>query len=264
MGGIDLRSIIGYTTTAGIVKKVNQDSLCIKSAMTPRGEVVMAVVCDGMGGLEKGELASATVVKAFDAWFVQILPYLMPTITWQKVQDEFNRLIQETNEKIHAYGQEHDLHLGTTLTVMLMVGKEFSVTANVGDTRLYRIDENLVEQVTDDQTLVAQEVRDGLITEKQAEVDSRRNILLQCIGFEDKVYPVFDVFNCQVGETYLLCSDGFRHEITDSEILANLRPSKLNVEAEIQLHLEELVALNELRKERDNITAVAITLKEKL
>ena len=62
-------------TDVGIKKKTNQDSLCVKEASTPNGNILMALVCDGMGGLEKGEVASATIIKAFSKWFQEELPY---------------------------------------------------------------------------------------------------------------------------------------------------------------------------------------------
>ncbi|MDR0846106.1 MAG: protein phosphatase 2C domain-containing protein [Lactobacillales bacterium] len=253
-----MKNVIGYATTAGIVKKINQDSLCLKSARTPVGEVVMAVICDGMGGLDKGELASATVVKAFDEWFSLVLPYIMPTLTWQRVQEDFDKIIRETNRKIYDYGKSAELHLGTTLTAILIVGDEYAVTVHVGDTRLYRVNDTEIELLTEDQTVVQHEVKEGIITPDQALKDPRKNILLQCIGFDNKVFPVYDCLALHGEESYLLCSDGFRHEITELEMLAYLKPGKLNSEKDIEIALGDLATLNETREETDNISAIVV------
>lgn len=112
--------ITGYCSETGNVKQVNQDSLCIKKAKTSIGEVVLAVICDGMGGLSKGELASATVVRSFSEWFVRGLPAIIGQQNLGLVPTQWESLIKEQNQKLWEYGKMHGVELGTTLTAMLL------------------------------------------------------------------------------------------------------------------------------------------------
>ena len=68
---------IALHTDVGIRKETNQDSMCVKQAETEKGQILLAIICDGMGGLEKGEVASATVINAFSAWFEEELPIIL-------------------------------------------------------------------------------------------------------------------------------------------------------------------------------------------
>lgn len=101
-------------TDVGIRKQTNQDSLLLKVAQTSVGKVVLAVVCDGMGGLEKGELASATVISAFSKWFDNDLPPLLQNHNWNEIQARWNLLLKEQNQRIGEYGKRLNINLGTT------------------------------------------------------------------------------------------------------------------------------------------------------
>ena len=128
---------------------------------------------------------------------------------------------------------------------------------NVGDSRAYEITDKLT-QLTNDQTFVAREVALGNMTPEQAEVDERRSVLLQCIGASEEVYPDFFMGKTQINATYLLCSDGFRHEISSNEIYAKLQPDVLFDDLSMNQNTIELIELNKQRNERDNISVVLI------
>ena len=175
-----MRFIGTAVTDIGNVKKVNQDSLTLKIAHSRWGDVCMAVICDGLGGLAQGEVASGNVVLAFDKWFRN--EFLNATHDWTKesIQKAWEELITSMNEKIQAYGKQQGVELGTTLTVALFL-KESCYIAHVGDCRFYEIAED-IRQITKDHTLIEQELAQGRISEDEARIDSRRNVLLQCIG----------------------------------------------------------------------------------
>ena len=102
-----MRFEIAADTDRGIVKETNQDSLLVKCFSTCKGNMAFAVLCDGMGGLSKGELASATVVRAFDRWSDEQLPELCkssnPDIDSLILERQWDEVIQQQNEKIKAY-----------------------------------------------------------------------------------------------------------------------------------------------------------------
>lgn len=240
----------------GIRKKVNEDSYCIKIAETEDEKILLAVVCDGMGGLARGELASATVIRAFSKWFEDELPNEINNFRPENIKSRWNSIIQEQNNKIGGYGREAGVMLGTTLTAFLII-KEYIIIAHVGDSRLYEINETL-RVVTEDQTVVQRDLRNGRITKEQALVDPRRNVLLQCVGASKSLQPEFIIEKVKNNCTYMLCSDGFRHIISENEIFLNLKPDVLNDEDIMKYNAEALVELNKQRKETDNITVVIV------
>jgi len=112
--------------------------------------------------------------------------------------------------------------------------------------------------LTKDQTVVAREVELGNLTQVEAETDSRRSVLLQCVGASDEVYPDMFFGDTALNATYMLCSDGFRHEITEGEIYAYLNPTVMTDADGMQRNMEALIELNKQRRERDNISVVTI------
>ena len=241
----------------GTKKKTNQDSLCLKIANTPKGEISLAVVCDGMGGLKKGELASATIIRAFSDWFEIELPKLLEeSYSNEKVKEQWGKIIKEQNELIADYGDSHHIQLGTTLTAMLINGQDM-VIVHVGDTRVYRITDQVV-QLTEDQTVAQRDIKLGVLKPEDVNKDRRQNVLLQCIGASSVVRPEYIEGKVNVGEVYLLCSDGFRHEISNDEFFGVLSGKLLSNEAIMKKTLIDLVELNKTREEKDNITALLV------
>lgn len=246
-------------TDVGIKKENNQDSCCIREAVTDEGTVFMAIICDGMGGLAKGEVASATLIKVFSDWFETELPLILATDSpLAEVEYRWDRIIKEQNQNIAAYGKSLRIQLGSTITAILILENGQYIVGHVGDSRAYRITNTNIEVLTEDQTVVAKEVKQGRLTPEQAELDPRRNVLLQCVGASRIVNPEFYYGDVQSNECYMLCSDGFRHVITKEEILKAFAPENNKTEAEMSEHISELIELNKFRHENDNITALLI------
>jgi len=247
-----------YLTDIGIEKRHNQDSLCLQIANTHLGEIVLGVVCDGMGGLKKGELASASVVLAFSEWFNTELPQLLSR--GNIVNDvcyQWSNIIQEQNHRISEYGKNNGVQLGTTLTALLILESGQVIIGHVGDTRVYRMRENIV-QMTEDQTLANLEIKRGNLSAEQAEEDSRQNILLQCIGASVIVEPEFVVDVMYENDVYLMCSDGFRHKTSNEELFDTFNYQSIVNKASLDAELENLFSELMYRDERDNITAIVI------
>lgn len=247
-------------TDVGIKKAGNQDSLCVKIAETSVGKVVLAVICDGMGGLSKGEVASASVINAFSEWFDHELSAQLAKMDMDDIQYRWDRIIKEQNQRIAEYGRKVRIQLGTTLTALLLIDSKFMMIGHVGDSRVYRINHKL-EVMTDDQTVVGRELKRGNITLEQAKSDPRKNVLLQCIGASKHVEPEFTYSKPEPGEVYMLCSDGFRHMISEHEIYRAFSPQILVDEAVMEQNAKELVELNKQRQETDNITVVLVKIQ---
>lgn len=255
---------IALQTDIGIKKETNQDSCCIKEALTDKGTILMTVICDGMGGLAKGEVASATLIKKFSEWFESELPEVLAMDKpMEEVAYRWNRIIKEQNQNIAAYGKNLRIQLGSTITAMLIFEDLRYIIAHVGDSRAYKITNESVDILTEDQTVVAREVKQGKLTPEQAETDPRRNVLLQCVGASKIVEPVFYYGYVQENECYMLCSDGFRHLISMDEILNAFAPENNDNENQMNKHIIDLIELNKFRHENDNITSLLIkTVKE--
>lgn len=242
-------------TDVGIVKATNQDSVLIKHAAAPEGEVLMAIMCDGMGGLSKGELASAHVIRAFDKWFENELPGLAYRAPLQQIGEEWENLLYRLNREIMAYLSDPNESMGTTFTGMLFIGNEH-IIMHVGDSRAYYIGPSL-DLLTKDQTFVAREVERGNMTPEQARIDRRRSILLQCVGASKNMKPDILYGTTRRG-AYMLCSDGFRHEISPAEIYDSLNPINLLNKESMHNNVKYLIDLNKKRRERDNISVILI------
>lgn len=247
-----------YYTDVGIKKKTNQDSLAIKIIDTPKGEAVFAIICDGMGGLSKGELASKEVIYAYCEWFEKTFLKMVRDDTFNMaiLKDQWFDIAAHQNERLGAYGTENGIMIGTTLSAILMFQGEYYII-HVGDSRVYELT-NRLNILTKDQTFVAREVAAGRMTPEQAETDSRRSILLQCIGASPVVEPDFIKGFIEDNAVYMLCSDGFRHKIKPEEIMERIGPETATDEDAMKMGCMFLVELNKLRKETDNITVLVI------
>lgn len=250
--------LVAACTDVGIKKDTNQDSLTIKVAETMIGTVAMAVLCDGMGGLAQGEVASADVIQAFSEWFYHRLPQLIKSGGFDDnvIRKEWEQIVQTENQRIAEYGRKNGISLGTTVVAGLFTDERYYIL-NVGDSRAYQIKDG-VEVMTEDQTVVANEVRLGRLTKDQAEKDSRRSVLLQCIGASPVVYPDMFFGKTLRDTVYMFCSDGFRHVISEQEIFEYLNPDYLSNEKEMAEQGRILTELNKQRKEQDNISVAML------
>ncbi len=248
---------ISAATDTGPVKKTNQDSYCVRTYRTSQGPIVFAILCDGMGGLAKGEVASASVINAYLNWTETRLPHLCAApLRAEEIRQDWHRIAVQYNEKIKYYGSRCGIAMGTTLTAILLTEHTYYVI-NVGDSRTYELKDGL-RQLTRDHSFVAREVELGHMTPQEAKTDPRRNVLLQCIGASEQVEPDFFTGPTREDGIYFLCSDGFRHELTPDEICAALEPTDMVSEELMERRLLDLIALNKARGERDNISVVAI------
>ncbi len=249
--------IVSATTDIGLTKSTNQDSFNVRVFNTQQGKVVLAVLCDGMGGLSKGEVASASLVNAFCKWADNKLPALCEKeIEDSDIRNDWVGIATEYNEKIKAYAASCGTNMGTTLTALLLTPNRYYII-NVGDTRAYEIADS-VTVLTKDQTVVAREVELGNLTPEEAETDARRSVLLQCIGASDVVYPDMFFGQTKKDAVYMLCSDGFRHEITADEIYQYLNPGVMVDADGMKQNMDALIDINKQRQERDNISVVSV------
>ena len=252
-----------YMTTEGAVRKVNQDSLFISEAEFEGEKIFFGAVCDGVGGLSSGEKASGYVCKRINEWFTDDFAELMrSSASVLKIRESLDDRIHELNDRINDYAERHTSDMATTFTGILILPKfRNMLIAHVGDTRLYRITNDDIEVLTSDHSVVAQEVRDGIITQEMAEKDPRQNQLTNCIGagLDDTSYD-YSITQYNKGEVYMLCSDGFRKKVSSEELQKALRPTANKDEKTMKSNLENLKDQVIERGEKDNITALMVKL----
>ncbi|MDD5924169.1 MAG: serine/threonine-protein phosphatase [Clostridia bacterium] len=250
--------LVQASTDVGLTKATNQDSLCIKVMTINGSRVAFAALCDGMGGLAKGEVASATVIDALSQWAEDTLPILVASgnLSDHVLREQWEQIVSEQSKKIMAYGESIGIKLGTTVCAILLTDDRYYVL-NVGDSRVYEVYDE-VKVITRDQTLVQRELDSGMITPEQALNDPRRSILLQCVGASYNVYPDLFFGETKKDAVYFLCSDGFRHEISESEIFQAFNPSVLESTDAMKQNAEYLIELNKNRKETDNISVALV------
>ena len=249
--------LIAANTDIGTTKKTNQDSLDMKILQTSRGKMVFAILCDGMGGLAKGEVASAAVIQEFDRWVRNDLPVLCSGVIEDHViRGQWENMIERLNVEIRNYGVRQGVKMGTTVAALLLTDTRYYIL-NVGDSRIYEITDH-IRQLTTDQTFVGREIALGHMTEEEAKNDKRKNVLLQCVGASDEVYPELVYGETKKDATYMLCSDGFRHEISPEEIYNSFLPQEMVNSDLMYQRITMLIEENKKRGERDNITAALI------
>ncbi len=252
-----MRFLSAVYTDVGIKKSTNQDSLLLLEAQTESENVICAVICDGMGGLAKGELASAVVIKELRRWFIEDFS----DIYYSGMSDENLRLslegvIYNMNNRIGNFGRSLGINLGTTVVLLIIVaGKYYCL--NIGDSRCYHVRSGM-EQITKDQTFVQREIDMGRMTEQEALTHPKRSVLLQCVGASERTVPDFYTGTVQPNEVFMMCSDGFRHLITLDEFYEYLNPEVITDEDKMQEYLKYFTDLNKYRNEQDNISALLI------
>jgi len=249
--------LTAYHTDIGIKKKTNQDSLLIHQAQTGSGNVVLAVICDGMGGLAKGEVASACMIRQFSQWFQRDLPALLSAgLQPEALRLSWERLVGDVNQKITNYSIQNGVNMGTTCTALLIVNNVYYIM-NIGDSRAYLISDNIY-QLTKDHTYVQREMDAGRMTYEESLRDPQRNVLLQCVGASPEIAPDFFMGDVTINQTFMLCCDGFRHVVTPQEFYQYLNPAVCCDTQSMQRNIIYLTELNKQRLENDNISVALI------
>lgn len=258
--------ISGYCTDAGAIKRVNQDALCLKSAIYNGKEIILAAVCDGLGGLSDGEAASSYVISAVSEWFEHSLyEHLKNESSILDIRQDIDNTLQKVHSSLNRYSDITGKILGTTMTCLLYLENfEKFITAHIGDTRIYRITEGQSKLLTTDHSLISDEISKGNLSEKEAADDPRQNQLTRCIGAGlESITVDYSINTADYDCVYLICSDGFRKKISSEEIAARLSPSEIHDETAANQKLRELTDVCIKRNETDNISSVIVKLQKK-
>lgn len=235
---------------------MNQDSVGIKHISTEKGEVIFAALCDGMGGFNEGEIASCSVLKAFFKWFDVKFSKNIAEYDNDRIHNEWKLIIKTINDKLYKYGKSKRITLGTTVVAMLVINTDYYIL-NIGDCRVYELSDTII-QLTNDHSVVEQEVLEGKITKEEARYDKRRNQLLKSVGVLNEVVPDFFYGKVKAGSVYMMCCDGVRNKVFDDELLYYFHPTIMIDKSNMKNNIEYIFSLNKSRGENDNMTIALI------
>jgi serine/threonine protein phosphatase PrpC len=244
----------GARSDTGRVRKNNEDSL----AMSP--EINLFVLSDGMGGLASGEIASRLAVDTVvENCSERSISFESPRIAdrAEGVSEASHQLvsaIELANQVIQQSARENaaQLGMGATIAAVRCVGERMSV-AHVGDSRVYRLRGDCFEQLTQDHSLVAEQLRRGDITAEEASGSRLQNVLVRALGIDAEVETDVAEEILMEGDTVLLCTDGLTREVSDRQIAAVLSEAKSAQDA-----ADRLVDMANQAGGRDNITAIVL------
>lgn len=269
-------SAIGIHTTAGSAKTVNQDACCFKEAATPWGIASMGVVCDGVGGMEKGEFVSSTIVWRFADWFENDFltrlendyihaesPYLRASDSqafsvFEAAGMAFVSLLNYLHDQLNAYAQEQGTGFGSTFTGMLLLENNYCLV-HVGDSRAYQLQDGKLHQLTTDHSLVADLVRQGTIVVEEAREHPKRNVITKAVGVQKDLDAEVQWGSFEEGTVFILCSDGFYKELTEHEIVTTFSTNEELDDVRITEAEHALTQRAIERGEKDNITVLVFS-----
>ncbi len=234
-------------TDKGLVRSANQDAEL--HGMLEDGNA-WAIVCDGMGGANGGNVASSTAVEEIAA---QLRKNYVSGMTGSELRDMMGRCILSANIKVYIEAQE-DLSLrgmGTTVVVAVICG-ETAYVAHAGDSRAYWVTGDRMVQLTTDHSVVQAMVDRGELTQAEARRHPRKNLITRALG----VKPKLDIDYCECpfhkGDILLLCSDGLSNYADEDQMRRILRDN------EGRQAVDKLIDTANYSGGVDNITAVAI------
>jgi serine/threonine protein phosphatase PrpC len=245
-------------TDPGRVRDHNED--CIES----RPDIGLYVLADGMGGYNAGEVASGMATSLIsdglqEAW----LPRDVDKMGRDEAMGLSEKLTKEqigrANSAIFTTSQNNPecAGMGTTLVVCLFYDN-FVTVAHIGDSRLYRLRGEGMEQVTRDHSLLQEQLDSGLITPEEAKLSQNKNLVTRALGIDPMVEPEVHVYETQPDDIFLLCSDGLSDMVDDEEIRMTLIALKSNP----SLTVQQLVQAANDNGGRDNISAMLIRVAE--
>jgi len=238
-------------TDIGLVRKNNEDNF----GYDLRHGIF--VVADGMGGQQAGELASKIAIDTILDYYQQEHSRSdVGAPAFEGVSERATNLaraIQLANQAIHDAGARDSRvqGMGSTIVAVAVEGNLFSV-ANVGDSRIYLIRKHEVVQLTNDHSLVMEQVRRGLMTLEEAEQSKMQNVIVRALGTDDTVEPDLADHEFVSGDVLLMCSDGLSRYVKDETMAVAVHQESLEQAS------QDLIEAAKDGKSDDNITCLLI------
>lgn len=237
---------VAYASDIGKVRQTNQDYV---EVFENKKQLKLAIVADGMGGHQAGDVASSMAVKNLGHAFLAT-DFNTPELgqKWLEVN------LTAENEKILAASDRfNDLHgMGTTIVLALLFSNNV-LLAHLGDSRAYLLRNHQLEQLTEDHSLVNELLKAGQITADEAKNHPQKNIVTETLGVSSKIKPEFNRLDLKDFDMIFLCTDGLTNHVSTVEI-----QNILNEEITLQERADKLIATANENGGNDNITVCLI------
>lgn len=249
-----MQIVSGGVTNVGRVRTNNEDSFRVIDSLN------LYILSDGMGGEAHGEIASAMAVDvvAKHCAETEVDPAMtifadMPS-AWSEKTRRLSSAVHLANKSIFDSAQTHEEQrgMGATITTAWIDGTRLSI-AHVGDSRAYLLRSGSLQQLTSDHSLVAEQVRRGILTPAEAERSDMQSVLLRALGAHAEIEVDSEEHTLFGGDVLLLCSDGLTRMITEPEIAGTLQAEPDPTKA-----AERLIDLANEQGGADNITAIVV------
>lgn len=244
-------------TDIGLLRDHNED------AIASDGDIGLVILADGMGGYKAGEVASEIAVLSITAELKEAMLKIRPgyesvTLDKQPEAELIVDAISNANTAIYNVSQNypHCAGMGTTLVVGLFVNNKLLV-GHIGDSRMYRLRSRVLVQITEDHSLLQEQIKAGLITPAQAKFSTNRNLVTRALGIDPEVVLELNEFDVEVGDVYLLCSDGLSDLVDDEAIQSILNANSFNLPGAA----ESLVQIANDNGGMDNISVILVKIK---
>jgi PPM family protein phosphatase len=241
---------VASATHPGMVRSHNEDSIAADA------ELGLAVLADGMGGYNAGEVASGIAVALISAEMKKALTDGKPeALDNGGAERLLSSHAVKANAAIYQAAQDQPQYagMGTTLVVGLWYDNRMAV-GHVGDSRLYRLRGDVLEQVTRDHSLLQEQIDSGMITREQARFSQNKNLVTRAVGIDPEVETEVHTYPVLPGDIYMLCSDGLSDMVTDEDIQLTLS----SLQANLPLAAEQLVQQANDNGGRDNISVILV------
>jgi PPM family protein phosphatase len=241
---------VATATHPGMVRSHNEDSIAADA------EIGLAVLADGMGGYNAGEVASGIAVELIKTEMRKSLAGKRPgELNGQDAERLITEHSTRANAAIYQSSQSQPQYsgMGTTLVVALWHDNQISV-GHVGDSRLYRLRGGTLEQVTRDHSLLQEQIDSGMITKEQARHSQNKNLVTRAVGIDPEVETEVHTYPVQTGDIYVLCSDGLNDMVTDEDIELTLS----SLQANLPLAAQQLVQQANDNGGRDNVSVILV------
>lgn len=238
----------GYVWENGRKKPVNEDSLLFRTVKTKNGHLVVACICDGMGGVGHGELASGYVTEQLERWiFCECIPAMKRGGSMSVIKGKAVRFFCRLNQELFYFMRQQHIPLGTTASMLLLYEKKGYIF-HIGDSRIYGF--------------YPYPFLKSAAFEKQYTKDHKKeeNVLTRCLGMTPEGEVDVCQFRLPKGECgFLLCTDGFYKKLNKKEKRC-LAPGHFKSNRELERHLREIAKRLMDKGETDNISALYLKL----
>jgi len=221
-------------------------------------EMGLLVLADGMGGYKAGEVASEiavlTIVADLKEALLDLEPGQVDAVTGMQAESQLVLdAVANANESIFTVSQTQPqcAGMGTTLVVAMFTNNKL-LAGHIGDSRMYRFRGEVLTQITEDHSLLQEQLKSGLITPEQAKVSNNKNLVTRALGIDPVVELELHEHDVETGDIYLLCSDGLTDLVEDDEISAVLGTLHANSNSNGSVATLESVATQLIKMANDN------------